>query len=297
MKLASFDHLPRGFAGVWLGMNFMPARQIELAVAQRAKGRLGLAFKRDGARTRVEEFYQQGCLKARLPRPAEAGVLEAVTMNIGGGVAGGDVLATRIELHPGAQACVASQAAERVYRALAEPAEVSTEITVHPGAMLAYLPQETILFDGFGLNRSLEIALHGDAAFLGVESVVFGRLAMGEAVRLGALRDRITLKRDGRVVLRDMTRLEGDISAQLGRQAVARGAVAAASLVFARADAADYLDAVRGALGEAHAGASCFEGVLFARILAPTGAALRRIVVAALNVLRDGQPMPRVWQG
>jgi len=278
-------------------MNFMPARQIELAVAQRAKGRLGLAFKRDGARTRIEEFYQLGCLKARLPRPVDAAVLEAVTMNIGGGVAGGDVLATRIELHSGARACVASQAAERVYRALAEPAEVSTEISVQSGAVLEYLPQETILFDGFGLNRSLEVALHGDAAFLGVESLVFGRLAMGEAVRRGALRDRIMLTRDGRLVLRDMTRLEGDISAQLGRGAVARGAMAVASIVFARADAEVYLDGVRDALGGAHAGASCFEGVLFARVLALNGAALRRVVVAVLNVLRDGRPMPRVWQG
>jgi len=278
-------------------MNFMPARQIQLPVAQRAKGRLALAFKHDGTRTRIEEFYQQGCLKARLPRPADAGMLEAVTMNIGGGVAGGDVLSTRIELHAGARAGVASQAAERIYRALAEPAEVSTVITLQAGAALEYLPQETILFDGFGLNRSLEIALHGDAAFLGVESLVFGRLASGERVQAGYLRDRILLRRDGRLVLQDMTRLEGDISVQLGRLAIARGAVAVASVIFAAPGAPDYLEALRGALGEAHAGATCFEGVLFARILALNGAALRRVVVSALKVLREGRPMPLVWQG
>jgi len=42
-------------------------------------------------------------------------------------------------------------------------------------------------------------------------------------------------------------------------------------------------------------GASAWNGMLIARILADDGAAARRAVVAALAVLRDGRPLPRVW--
>jgi urease accessory protein len=276
-------------------MNFLAARRI-LPVAQRAKGELALGFKRVGDATRIDRLFQSGCLKARLPRPVGA-FCDAVTLNIGGGVAGGDVLSTAIDVLPGAHVSIASQAAERIYRALAEPAEMFTRIEVGQGAVLEYLPQETILFHGFALRRSLEVSLAGDASYLGVESLVFGRLAMGEAVRAGSLRDRITMRRDGRLILQDMTRLEGDISTQLGRKAIAEGATACSSIVFAAPSAGLRLDALRAALGGAHAGASCVEGVIFARVLAPHGAALRRLVVSALYALRDGRPLPRVWQG
>ena len=35
--------------------------------------------------------------------------------------------------------------------------------------------------------------------------------------------------------------------------------------------------------------------MLVARLLAADGASLRTSVVAALQVLRDGRPLPRVW--
>ena len=124
-------------------MNFMPARSSENPAAQRARGCLSLGFKRDPAmaRTRIERFYQEGCLKARLPRPV-GGLCEAITMNISGGIAGGDVLSTEIALGDGAACCVTSQAAERVYRALDfMPAEVSNRVRLGEGARLDYLPQ------------------------------------------------------------------------------------------------------------------------------------------------------------
>ena len=198
----------------------MPVRQFDLPVAQRAKGRLALSFRHDpvAACTRIEKFYQEGCLKARLPRLAAPGIVEAITINISGGIAGGDNLATEISVGAGASASVTSQAAERIYRALDfSPARLTTTLRVGSGGSLEYLPQETILFDGFVLERSLEIEIAEDASFLGVESLVFGRQAMGEKIHIGRLNDRILIRRAGFLLLQDVTRLEGDIAAQLAR--------------------------------------------------------------------------------
>ncbi len=264
---------------------------VETIAAQRAQGRLDLVLRAHGPHTRLWRFYQQGCLKARLPRGPGC---ELVALNISGGIAGGDALETALELEQGANAVFTTQAAERIYRALAEPARVTTRLRVGQGARLAYLPQETILFDGFSLCRTLDIDLAETSEFLGVESLVFGRLAMGEQLRAGRLDDRITLRRGGGLLWQDITRLQGDIAAQLDRPGVAGGARAVAS-IFAVGFGAR-LTALREALAGAQAGASCFEDVLLARILAPDAATLRRVMVKALCALRGGE-LPRVWQG
>ena len=250
-------------------------------------------------RTRIDEFYQEGCLKARLPRPIN-GICEAITINISGGIAGGDFLQTKIVLESDAEACVTTQAAERVYRALdSSAAEVSNRIRLAAGARLDYLPQETILFDGFGLNRRLDIEIEPDSRFLGVESVVFGRQAMGEAVQYGSLRDRITLRRGTNLVLHDYNRIEGEIAKKLARRAVAAGNIAAASLVYAGPDTDLLLLAIREAMAAHHgceAGASAFDGIIFGRILAAGAAELRQCIGAVLNACRKGLALPRSWQ-
>jgi urease accessory protein len=282
-------------------MNFMPLRQLERPPAQRAIGRLALVFGHDPilSRTRVQKFYQQGCLKARLPRPSSPQICETITLNIGGGIAGGDSLATGITLARNAQAVISSQAAERIYRALDfSPATLKTTITLGPNASLDYLPQETILFDGFALNRSLEINLAETATYLGVESLIFGRQAMGETLHYGRLRDRITLRRAGTIILQDATRLEGDITAKLARKAVANGAIAMATLIYTGPDLPSHLQTIRTALAShpCESGASAFEGIIFTRILAPSAAALRACVIAVLKTCRDNRPLPRTWQ-
>jgi urease accessory protein len=278
-------------------MNFMPARQTNLPTAQRANGRLRLAFKSTCHATRIAEFYQEGCLKTRLPTPVDPQTAEAITMNISGGIAGGDSLATEITLHPHARVTIASATAERIYRALADPSRITTRLTLHERSHAEYLPQETILFNGFALARTLDITLHPTATFLGLESLIFGRHAMGETIRSGRLSDKITLHRGEKLIFQDITHLTGDIAAHLTRPAIANGATATATLIYAAPDAPSRLAALRQALAPLNAGATLLEDVIFARLLAPTGASLRHSIYAALAALRGHTPLPKVWQG
>src|SRR5581483_8072306 len=89
-----------------------------VAVLQRASGELRMTLKeRDGA-TALDRLFQRGCLKARFPCPAVRGWSDVVTINTSGGIAGGDRLAGAFEIAAGARATIASQAAERYYRAV-----------------------------------------------------------------------------------------------------------------------------------------------------------------------------------
>jgi urease accessory protein len=266
---------------------------------QRASGELRLSFRVRGGATVLDGLRQMGCLKARFPRPERGAWTNAVTLNSSGGIAAGDKLASRIEWGAGTRATVAAQAAERCYRALpgAAPAEVRTMIAVGPGAAAEWLPQETILFDRAALDRRLDIELAEDAWFLGVEALVFGRAAMGEQVGHARLSDTIRIRRGGRLLLHDALRLHGEVAATLARPAIAGGARAVATLLHAAPDAEAALDPLRAALEHAPAecGASAWDGLLVARILAGDGASLREAVVMGLQALRADRPLPRVW--
>jgi len=264
---------------------------------QRARGALDLSFKRRDDATVLAGLRQEGCLKARFPRSERCAWAGAVTLNISGGIAGGDVLSTRIAAGDGTRCTIAAQAAERFYRALpgTDPAHIRAGIAVAPGAALEWLPQETILFDGCALDRTLTVDIAEDAWFLGLEQIVFGRTAMGETLRSARIRDTIRLRRAGRLVLHDAIRLEGAVAEALDRPAIGGGARTVATILHAAPDAADHVDALRAALDGWDAGVSAWDGMLVARIVTPNGASQRAAVVAGLAVLRAGRPLPRVW--
>jgi urease accessory protein len=272
-----------------------PEGAAAMARMQRATGELRVTVKSTPTGTALDDLRQAGCLKARFPRRIDSGWLDAVMLNTGGGVAGGDRLDVAIGAGPGARATVAAQAAERIYRAVDAPSRVRTVLTVADGAALEWLPQETILFDRFSLDRRLQVDIAPGARFLGVETLVFGRAAMGETVRQGRLRDLIRVRRGGELLLHDAIRLDGAIDAILARPATGGGARVISTLVCVAPDAGGFLDPVRDALGHAEAGASAWNGMLVARVLGRDSAEVRHTVIAALNVLRASRPLPRVW--
>jgi urease accessory protein len=275
------------------------ALRSDVALPPRAVGALRLGFRRRGEATVLDELYQQGTLKARLPRPEPGAFLTAVTLNTAGGITAGDVLESRITWQAGASATVAAQAAERFYRADlgSARARVSTELVLHGAASAEWLPQEAILFDGCRIDRRLSVAMAGDASFLGVEWLVFGRAAMGEVLRAADVSDRWSITRDGVAVIDERVRLGGAVRAQLARPAMAGGACGVATILHVAPDAEARLESLRAALADAPAecGASAWNGLLCARVVGPNSQALRATVIAALAPLRGDRPLPKVW--
>jgi len=279
-------------------MNFMPAAP-PITRPQRATGRLNLSFQSHNAQSKLKTFYQEGCLKARLPRPATETTADLITLNISGGIAGGDSLSTALTLEPNTNLRLATQSAERIYRALDAPATITTTIHLGHHAKLDYLPQETIFFNAFALHRTLDIHLEQNSNLLAVESLIFGRQSSGETIQTGHLRDRITLHKNGQKIWQDMTRLDGNIAHHLSRPAIANGATAMSCLILHAPNARNYLPPLRTLLETSTltAGATLLDGILIARLLAPNSQTLRKTVTAALKLLRDHEPLPIVWQG
>jgi urease accessory protein len=268
---------------------------------ERSVGRVELAFKRRGAVTTLAHLHQAGCGKARLPRPTTAAHAEAVLINLAGGLTGGDRLDWQITWRAGAEATVSGQAAEKIYRAKGlTTAVIETRLTVEPGALALWLPQETILFDRARLARrnSFEVARGG--RLLAVEVTIMGRHAMGETVVSGLFDESFEVRHDDRLVLADRQRFRGRIADLLAGPAVAGGAKALVSLLYVGNGAAARLGAIREALGEAPAAASAPDpDLVIVRWLDAESTGLRNHLVTALFALQNalGLPrqLPRVW--
>ena len=222
--------------------------------------RRAASFARVGARTEPARLFETGGLRWRFPRSSSP--CEAAIVNTGGGVAGGDSYSVSLTLSEGAEVEATTPSAERIYRSDGPAASIATRLTLAPRARLFWLPQETLMFEGARLERRLELDTSDEAAFIVAETLVFGRLAMGESRIDATLRDSWRVRRDGRLVFADETRLE-HAGATLERKAVGAGARALSTIVASAPDIEARLPDLRAALDAAgsdiESGASAFD--------------------------------------
>ncbi len=264
---------------------------------QRANGlgQLLLQFK-DG-RTRIAKLYQEGAAKIRMPRTV-TDPLEAILINTSGGLTGGDRLKWQVELSENASAAITTQACERIYRSGGGEARIDTNIKLAEGTRLAWLPQETIVFNQSALTRRLNIEMEKGAEVLVVEATVFGRLAMGETVERALFHDRWRVRQEGRLVHAEELRLGPEVAEQLHARAVANQALAIATVLMVSEQAERHLDAVRTIVGE-DGGCSLVDahGVskLIIRLIASDSYKLRKRLVPLLALLNGKAGLPKVW--
>ncbi len=262
---------------------------------QRSAGRGRIAAKRGPTgETRLDRLFQEGSARIRLPKSHSDGRLEAVLLNTSGGMTGGDTLHWRAEAGAGTHLTLASQTAERLYRSVDGAATVDVRLHAAAGATLHWLPQETIMFDGGALRRTIIAELSEDAELLICEPVVFGRAAMGESVQRGALRDDWRIRREGRLIHAEALRIDGAIAEKLSNPANTNGCRAAATIVLFAPRAEALIDKARTIIGNA-GGASFVDGKLVCRLLASDALALRCRLIPLLIALRGGHALPRCW--
>ncbi len=259
---------------------------------QRARGEARLITTARNGKSHITSLYQDGSAKVRLPHTHD-GSLQAVLMNTAGGLTGGDHLRWAATAEANAHLVITTPACERVYRSLGTDARVETHLIAEAGARIDWLPQETILFEGGRLARTLDVDLAEGAIFTGIEAILLGREAMGEAARGARLTDSWRIRRSGRLIHAEATRLSAD-AAERDSLALLNGALAFATILHIAPDASRQLDAVRALLPET-GGASVIGERLIVRILAETGLALRRSIAPIIALLSGAGSLPRLW--
>jgi urease accessory protein len=266
----------------------------DIFAANRAVGSVAFDVHLADGVTRRRQLHESGSLRVRFPSP-EAQGLSAVFVNTAGGVAGGDRFEVDISAGEGSRLTLTTAAAEKVYRSHGLAAQLNIALRAAANAHLAWLPQETILFDQARLERRIDIDLADSASLLLCEIVVLGRAAMGERMRHGRLIDRWRVRRGGRLVFAETVRLDGDIGATLDRPAVAKGGVAVGTALIVPGDEST-VARIREASDRfgGEVGISAWNGFAMARFCAQDAARLRADMVTVLGQA-CGQALPRLW--
>ena len=263
-------------------------------------GRIVLSGSENG--TRIEDVFERSPTRILFPRTGSRPVEEAVLINTGGGVAGGDRLECSVIALPGASIAVTSQAAEKVYRALDGPARVATRLKAREFARLAWLPQETIIFDGARIHRTTEIELFSGAELLALEWLVLGRAAQGEIVVGGSILEAWRVKKKGRLIWADSFRISDEIFAHLKRRALLPNFNSIATLVYFGPDLDRRLELLREILSslECDCAATLVSGLIVVRFAAKESCDLK---LALRSFLQQFGPelgsgpfqVPKMW--
>ena len=256
--------------------------------------RATLSLRPDGP-TGIATLAERGGYRLMFPR-THSPHAEAVIVNTGGGVVGGDRIKLDFTIGDGADATVTTQAAERIYRSTGPFSEIEARLDVSHGARLLWAPQETILFSGARLRRKYEVDVSSTARLLFVESMIFGRTASGEVMDRGALHDSWRIRRDGRLVFAESNRLDDVSEDVLRHPAVLGPSRALACILYVAADAEAQLASVREVLESVGAGgaASAWNGLLVVRFVTDAARDMRHAMVRVMQEL-SGASMPRVW--
>ncbi len=189
--------------------------------------RLALRFEREGPRTVLAARRHVGPLRVQRPLyPEGADVCQVIVVHPPGGVVAGDSLAIDIDAGAGAHVQVTTPGAAKWYRSAGRTARAETTLRAGTGALVEWLPQETILFDGARAVIRVAIELAGDAQFIGWDLTSLGRTASGERFNTGRLQQRFTLSRDGVLLWCDSAVLDG------GARALQSGAILGGAPVF-----------------------------------------------------------------
>ncbi|HWW80696.1 MAG TPA: urease accessory protein UreD [Steroidobacteraceae bacterium] len=272
---------------------------------QRVDGEARIAFRcrADGV-IALADLYQRAPCRVLFPTTEAGEPVQAVLLTTSGGLTGGDRTRVSVSVEPGARATVTTQAAEKIYRALPDTGDAVVQVDMRVGdaAWAEWLAQETIVFEGSRLRRLFAADVAATGRLLAVESIVFGRTAMGEFFNSGMLHDAWRISRAGRLIWADALHLDGDIQRLRAMPFGFGTSVACSTILYAGADAPQQLVEARRLLSDCAlpCGATSLDGIMLVRIMADDASELRAAVMKLIAGIRQAAAslparLPRVW--
>jgi urease accessory protein len=267
------------------------------------QARLELEFAVSHQRSTLVRRSHQGPLVIQKSlHPEGPDLCHGIIVHPPGGVAGGDQLTLQATLGPQSQALLTTPGAGKWYKSGGRRASQTLLFMLADESQLEWLPQENIVFDGADVAFEAEIALTGQAVFAGWDIQCFGRQARGEQWQQGGLRQRFSIRRDGRLIWLERANLRPQ-ALVMRSPAGLHGAVVNGSFVVAAGSLPKDILAECQALAltsAARIGVTALPEVVVARYLGDSAQEARHYFEALWQLLRPwyGQReavRPRIW--
>ena len=148
---------------------------------------LNLRFANRFNKTLLTHRGHKGPLTVQRPFYPEGDVCHVYLLHPPGGIVGGDELTISISAEANSHALITTPAAGKFYRSDGLWASQKVNIDVCGDAVVEWLPQETIIYQGAHLQSTININLADNVRFIGWEILSIGRPASGEGFDFGAV--------------------------------------------------------------------------------------------------------------
>jgi urease accessory protein len=218
-----------------------------------------------------------------------------------GGVVGGDELEINVHVAKQAHALVTTPAAGKFYRSDGRLAKLEQKLTVADDALLEWLPQETIFFNGCKVHASTRIDLQAEARLVAWEIACLGRPASKDWFSTGECTQRIELWRDNQPVFLERGRYTGGGDVLAAKWGLANCTVSGTMLVTpADRNMLENARNIECQFESSLFSASLLDDVLVCRFLGNRGEHARKCFTYVWSAIRPqlaNRPVsvPRIW--
>ncbi len=263
------------------------------------RARLALDFERRAAKTVLARRVHDGPLVVQKALyPEGESVCHAIVVHPPAGIAGGDALVLSATLGPAAHALLTTPGAGKWYRSSGAMASQTLEFSVGEGALLEWLPQESIVFDGARAALATRVRLAAGARYIGWEVLCLGRTGSGERFVNGLCRLETSVLRDENLLWLERGGFAGDDPLLHSPAGFGGHPVCGTMLAFGPVSDA-LLEACR-AVESPYGAVTRMPEFLVGRYLGPSGAEARAYFSALWRVLRPAfagieASDPRIW--
>jgi urease accessory protein len=282
-------------------------RQINaLKVAPAKSGwsaRLSLQYAFGDGRTHLSAKAHCGPLAVQKSLyPEGPRVCHTLILHPPGGIVGGDALDVGVNLQTGSQTLITTPGAAKWYRSTGATATQRLNLNVDTDAILEWLPQETIVFNGAVAKLHAAIDLAEGGNYLGWDILCLGRTAAGEKFDSGSFYQTTDISIAGTLAWSERCNLKGGSHMLASAAALANAPISGILIAAGKSIPADLLARCRAVTVEtpARCGISAMPRVLVARYVGHSCELAKRYFIALWREIRPAltaRPavLPRIW--
>lgn len=176
-------------------------------------------FNEVNGRTVMGKTQHYGPLRVQRPFfPEGPSCLHFYLLHPPGGLVGGDRLSIQLNATERAHLLMTTPSAGKIYRNVSGFTQGQfVDISVGNEAVVEYLPQENIVFNGANGELRTDIEISGSGIFIGWDITCLGRFESGDHFEQGQLKQSLKIQQDGRPLFMDSLNLSAPSSLQSGR--------------------------------------------------------------------------------
>jgi len=266
----------------------------------------GEFFHRDG-HTRMGRTQHYGPLRVQRPFfPEGSDVLHLYLLHPPGGLVGGDHLSIAVQSKEQSHVLVTTPSASKLYRNISDLSQgQQVSISVENGAIVEYLPQENIVFNGAHGELHTHVNVQGSGTFIGWEITCLGRPESQEMFERGTLCQSLQIFKDDKPLFLDRVSLTAPSSLMTGKSGFQNLNLFGTVVITADVDFdyGEWQEAMNQTLKNKRGGTIAITqkpGVLIARILGSHTESMRQAFEALWQelrplVLKKQACIPRIW--